>query len=269
MKLYFPHFEDLSTNNKIKDKHFEIIRAMMCEKLIAINNNPNLTKELIEEHLHLVKDETSFYVSEKASDCIIITFKFNLFELFDCEFDLSMYVYYDDTGQQTHYTAQYKGDLMESTLINYLNLNHFNNGANQLEFYIQKDYYGSTYAIKQKHWVILLHLRKIANMTYFFDKDHKICRKTFELKNIVKSSGTSYSLNSNGDVETEMMLLRFTKHVMNVKSEVDSSFFNPKTINLEDNNWFKVVNNSFYDNFNGDNKVAFMDYLKLIEMIEI
>jgi hypothetical protein len=89
------------------------------------------------------------------------------------------------------------------------------------------------------------------------------------LKNIVKSNATSYSLNSNGDVASELMLLRFTKHVMNVKAEVDSSFFDPKTINLEDNNWLKVVNKSFYDNLNGDNKVAFMDYLKLIEMIEI
>jgi hypothetical protein len=269
MKLYFPNFEELSKNNKLKDKHFEIVRAMMCEKLIAINNNPNLTKELIKEHLDLVKDETSFYVSGKSSDCIVITFKFNLFELFNCEFELPIYVYYNEKGQQTHYSALYKGESFESTLINHLNLNHFNKEGNELEFHLQKDYYGSAYAIKQKHWVILLHLRKMSSMTYFFDKNHKICRKTFELKNIVKSNATSYSLNSNGDVASELMLLRFTKHVMNVKEEVDSSFFDPKNIDLEDNNWFKVVNKSFYDNFNGDNKVAFMDYLKLIEMIEI
>ena len=269
MKLYFPHFKDLSMNNKLKDKHFEIIRAMMCEKLIAINNNPNLTKELIEEHLDLVKDETSFDVCGKSSDCILITFKFNLFELFECEFDLPIYVYYNEKGQQTHYSALYKGDSLDSTLINYLNLNHFNKDNNELEFYLQKDFYGSAYAIKQKHWVILLHLRKISNMTYFFDKDHKICRKTFELKNIVKSNSTSYSLHFNGDVESEMMLLRFTNHIMKVKKDVDSSFFDYENFNLDDNNWLKIVNKSFYDNFNGDNKVAFMDYLKLIEMIEI
>lgn len=269
MKLYFPHFEDLYTNNKLKDKHFEIVRAMMCEKLIAINNNPNLTKELIEEHLHLEKNETSFYSSEKTKDCMTITFKFNLFELFDCEFELPIYVYYGENGQQTHYSALYKGDSLDSTLINYLNLNHFNKEGNELEFHLQKDFYGSAYAIKQKHWVMLLAIRKISNMTYFFDKDHKICRKTFEIKQLVKSSATSYSLDSNGDIATEAMLLRFTKHVMNRKAEVDSSFFDPETINLEDNNWFKVVNKSFYDNLNGVNKVAFIDYLKLIEMIEI
>lgn len=269
MKLYFPHFEDLSMNNSLKDKHFEIIRAMMCQKLIAINNNPNLTKELIEEHLHLVKDETSFHINEKASDCIVITFKFNIFELFNCEFNLPIYVYYDEKGQQTHYSALYKGDSRDSTLINYLNLNHFNKEGNELEFQLQKDFYGSTYAIKQKYWVMLLAIRRISNMTYFFDKDHKICRKKFELKHLVKSTTSSYSLNSNGDVESELMLLRFTKHVMNVKADVDLSFFDPKNIDLEDNNWFKVVNKSFYDNLNGVNKVAFMDYLKLIEMIEI
>ena len=106
-------------------------------------------------------------------------------------------------------------------------------------------------------------------MTYFFDKDHKICRKTFVLKNIVKSNSISYSLHSNGDVESEMMLLRFTNHIMKVKKDVDSSFFDYENFNLDDNNWLKIVNKSFYDNFNGDNKVAFMDYLKLIEMIEI
>lgn len=269
MKLFFPHYEDLSTNKKLKDTHFEIVRTMMCEKLIAINNNPNLTKSLIEEHLDLVKKETFFNVSEKNTDCIVITFKFNLFELFNCEFELPIYVYYDEKGQQTHYSAQYNGESRDSTLINYLNLNHFNKEGAELEFYLQKDYYGSSYAIKQKHWVMLLSIRKISNMIYFFDKDHEICRKKFELKHLMKPMTTSYTLNSNGDIASELMLLRFTKHVLNVKAEVDSSFFDPKNIELEDNNWFKVVNKSFYDNFNGDNKVAFIDYLKLIEMMEI
>lgn len=269
MKLFFPHFKELSTNKKLKDKHFEIVRSMMCEKLISINNNPELTPELIEEHLHLEKESTYFSISEKKDDFITVTFKFNLFELFDCEFELPIYVYYDEKGQQTHYSALYKGESLNSTLINHLNLNHFNKESNELEFHLQKDFYGSAYAIKQKHWVMLLAIRKMSNMTYFFDKDHKICRKTFELKHLVRSNATSYSLNSNGDVATEVMLLRFTKHVMNMKAEVDSSFFNHENIDLEDNNWFKVVNKSFYDNFNGDNKVAFMDYLKLIEMMEI
>lgn len=269
MKIIFPHFKDLSKNNTLKDKHFEIVRAMMCEKLISINNNPELTNDLIKEHLHLDQDETSFYVNEKANDCIIVTFKFNLFELFNCEFELPIYVYYNEDGQQSHYSAQYKGDLLDSTLINYLNLNHFNKDPSQLEFHLQKDYYGSAYAIKQKNWVVLIALRKFVSMTYFFDQDHKVFRKTFEIKHLGKSSGTSYSLNSNGDIDAEMMLLRFTKHIMNVKADVDSSFFDYNNLNFEDNNWFKVVNKSFYDNLNGENKVGFMDYLKLIEMMEI
>lgn len=105
-------------------------------------------------------------------------------------------------------------------------------------------------------------------MTYFFDRDHKICRKTFEIKQLGASKGTSYSLNSNGDIESEIMLLNFAKHIVNTKEEVDSSFFDHTILNVEDNQWLKVVNKSFYDNFNGENKIAFIDYLKLIEMIE-
>lgn len=267
MKLFFPHFKELSTNNKLKDKHFEIVRTLMCRKLASINNNPQLTPELIEEHLHLEKDETSFYVSEKADDCIIITFKFNLFELFDCEFDLPIYVYYDAKGQQTNYSAQYKCDLTSPKLINHLNLNHFNKD-HKLEFYLQEDYYGAAYSIKHNNWVNIIKLRKLTSMTYFFDKEHKICRKTFEIKQLGTSKGTSYSLNSNGDIASEIMLLNFAKHIVNIKEDVDSSFFDHTSLNLEDNQWLKVVNKSFYENFNGENKVAFIDYLKLIEMIE-
>lgn len=273
MKLFFPHFKELSTNKKLKDKHFEIVRAMMCEKLISINNNPELTKDLIEEHLHLEKEETSFSISEKKDDFITVTFKFNLFELFDCEFELPIYIHYDEKGRQNNYTSYYTGNSRESTLIKHLNLNNFNNENDELSFYLQKDFKGAAYSIKKKNWIILLHLRKVTHMTYFFDKDHKICRKSFELRNLGANKGelqgASYSVNADSNIETELMLLRYTKHILNEKQEVDSSFFNSENLNLEDTYWFKVINTSFYDNWNGDNKVAFMDYLKLIEMMEI
>lgn len=280
MKLFFPHYKELSTQQKLKARHFEIVRALMLEKLISINNNPNLTNDMLKEHLHLEENKTAFYANEKTKDFIEITFTFNLFELFDCCFDLKIYVHYDETGRQTHYTPHYKEDKtkhIDTKLSNHLNINHFKNDGMKLEFYILDVDSDTSYSLIKDHCFRTPEVSNniknktyfINSMDYFFDKDHRICRKTFETKKFGNECGIKYYLNEYGQPEYELLLIKFVNHIYNVKEDIDDSFLNYESVNFEDTHWFKVVNKSFYDNLNGQNRIAFLDYLKLIEMLEI
>lgn len=276
MKLFFPHYKELSTKEMLKPRHFQIMHALMCEKLNAINNNPDITMELIQEHLHLEESETSFYANEKTKDCITITFTFNLYELFDCRFEMPIYVHYDENGRQTHYSSNYEGGTSETGLIKHLNIDHFNDPSMTLNFYLDMEFGGSTYVLVKKNCFKTPDLiDKIKaktyysnSMCYFFDKEHKLCKKSFETKKVLEGRSSNYYVDDFGTPQSELLLVSFVNHVNSIKTDVDTSFLDYASIDFEDTHWFKSVNKIFYDNFNGPNKVAFMDYLKLIEMIE-
>ena len=175
-----------------------------------------------------------------------------------------------------HIIVLYEGGQSETGLIKHLNIDHFNDPSMNLNFYLDTDLTDSIYSLIKKHCFktpdLLDKIKKqqfhANSMTYFFDKDHKICKKNFETKNFLESSGVKYYLDDYGTPENELLLIKFVNHVNAMKTDVDASILDYSSIDFENRNWFKIVNKIFYENLNGPNKVAFMDYLKLIEMIE-
>lgn len=273
MKLTFPHYDELKGTHAFSADFLHRIKSMMCEKILHINRNPSLTRALIEEHLHLNNEDTSIFFPDDKKE-IIASLSFNLFELFDCEFDLKIHIYYDKDGKVLNYTATYGATSNDdSRLMENLNLDSFNNNTYELFFHLQKSYHGESYSLKTRHHIQLgdMQAMMILHLTYHFDSNHEIFKKTVEVKHIFKNKrkdNSKYTIEGLITVENELLLLNFMFNIINLKAEIDSSYINHDDVNLESYYWFKVIQRSFEYNMQENRRVAFLDYLTVLAMLK-
>lgn len=267
MNLFFPNYEDFKTNKLIKDRHYEIIFEMFSKKLMLMNNNPNLNNEDILKNLILKKENTSFYISSNYKT--FISLKFN-FTFFDCNIYLPMHVYYDETGKNTHYLSSYEGLSKEKYLKEILNINHFKNENDCLHFSLNDNHLDYIYKIKKdNHIKNPLNTNLLIELTYCFDKDHKVIRKVFESKDFKKNQSISYSLDAFNNFKTETMFLIYLKHILKEKENVDPIYINYSEINFNDSNWMNQIEEDYRKRLNRENNDLFLTNLNILEMIEI
>jgi len=272
MKLNFPHYDELKSLHTFNEDFLHRINSMMCEKILHINKNPLLTKELVEEHLHLDNEETTivFPIGKKEA---IAVFSFNLFELVDCQFEIRLHIYYDKEGKTLNYTATHEESLNgDSRLMEYLKLNQFNKDNYELTFHLQKNYHGESYCLKTRHHIRMGDMQAMTlHLTYHFDQEHNIFKKTVESKYLLnnkRKDNSKYTIEGLINVENELLLLSFIFNIVNLKSEIDPSYINYDDVNFQSYYWFKVIQRSFEYNMKEDRRVAFLDYLTVLEMLK-
>lgn len=272
MKLTFPDYDELKNSHSFNAEFLHRIHSMMCEKILNMNRNESLTRELIEEHLHLNNEETSiiFPIDKKEA---IASFHFNFFELFNSEFDLKIHIYYDKDGKALNYTATHEESLNgDSSLMENLKLNTFNKTNYELIFHLQKNYHGESYCLKARHHIRVGDMQAITlQLTYHFDNNHEIFKKTVESKylfNNKRKDNSKYTIEGLITAENELLLLNFMFNIVNFKSDIDPSYINYNDVNFQSYYWFKVIQRSFEYNMKEDRRVSFLDYLTVLEMLK-
>jgi hypothetical protein len=280
-KLEFPHLDTIfklklndeddftsALYHQLDNSHFETLHHLMADKLIALNNNPFYTPDMIKEHLDLKRSATYINVS-RDKDILKFHYDFNLFELFDFEMKILLQVYYTADGIPKNYTSHYLETDCDALLLNKFNINHFMDNSSKLEFSLFENKSDSLYTLSKSHYIDITRLNKqVVTLKYQFNTDHKVVVRHFETKDLFKKETVGYPTKGYKDINIELLLVKFINHVIAVKQEVDSSFLNFNEVDFHNPDWFKVIEKNFSDNMAGTKRVAFLDYLKLIDMIE-
>jgi len=263
MKIEFPHYEAICQDSTLATNNKEIIRSLMCEKLIQMNNNKKMTREYIEKNLTFDVNKVRLFNNKEL--CAVEY----LFQLETVTMRLTVYINFNREGIYRDWNAQYLGSSVNNKLMNLLNINHFEDSYSRLDFSL------STYKGDETNYQIIKEYDiKIAEsplnkniVKYSFNKNHVMFLRGFEYKNANYS--TNYSFAGYEKFETELMLLKFVKHVTKEREHVDPSFFNHTNFDFSKQDWFEKVEKVFFRNLTGDKRTAFLDYMKLIDMIEI
>lgn len=267
MNLFFPNYEDFKTNKLIKDRHYEIVFEMFSKKLMLMNNNTNLNNEDILKNLILKKENTSFHIPSNYQTFISLSFHFSFF---DCNIYLPLHVYYDDNGKNTHYLSNCKSLLREIPFKDILNIDHFKNTGDYLQFDLNDNHLDYIYKIKKdNHIKNPLNPKLLIELTYCFDKDHKVIRKVFESKDFKKNQSDSYSMDAFDNIKAETMFLIYIQHIFREKENVDPVYINYSEINFNDSNWMKKIEEEYRKRLNSKNNDLFLTNLNILEMIAL
>lgn len=264
MNLSFPDYKELTSEESLNPRYSQIVHTLICEKLNEINNNLEFNESLIVENLKIVGHKIHFY---PIKDFVIINFDV---VFFDFKFRIPMTISFDESGKYTTWESRYVGSIKRSEMMHMLNLDHFNDGQSYLEFYLNKSELEEGYEIVKHDYIKTPMSRsKTVTLRYFFDKHHKIKYRKFKTIDADTESETSYSFEDFENLETEHLFLMFLNHIINQKETVDTTFVNYARIDFNKPEWFKKVHNMFLNALTGDKRNAFLDYMKVIDMMTI
>lgn len=264
MSLKFLNYYELEQSPDLSQAQKDIVQSMLCEKFIKMNNNPALNAELITKNINIINVNTNFY---KSKD--FITFKFFI-DFFDITFELSVTAYFTNTGRYTEWHSYYTGSLRYPQLMNILNINHFDDGKSYLEFSLKNDNENEVYAIiKSDNIRTPLYPQKRTTLKYYFNKYHTVHCKSVETKDSKSTCTSSYSIEGFEKVESEILFLKFLQHIMAERENVDAEFIDYSVFDFEDNYWTKKAHQMFFRTLIGDKRVAFLDYMKIVDMMTI
>lgn len=266
MSLTFLNYYELEKSPDLTDIQKDILQSMLCDKFNFMNNNPELNREIIRKNVEIINTNTHFYKSKEYV-------KFNLYiKFFDFTFILEVTAYFNNAGQYTQWLSYYEGDPRYPEIMNILNINHFNDAYSHLEFSLKDDIINEVYTIIKLNDIKLPdYPKKRLKLKYYFNKMHTVHCKSFETINFsINGAGTSsYSLDGFEKVSSEILLIRFLKHIANESEMIDLDFINYTKINFDDTNWIKKAHQRFLRLLTGDKRNAFLDYMKLIDMMTI
>lgn len=260
MCLSFPNYDELVSNPNIaKDQEGKVL-GLLCDKFEKMNNNQNITNEDIQKNLGIYGTTTQFYNSK---DYCTINFAVNFF---DCYIVIPVHLYFNQHGQYNRWHSDYKGSTHDLSLMTLLNINHFNDNHSKLEFSLEPD--PTVYEITKENYIKTPeHPRIRTTLKYRFDINHKVYLRGFESK--TNNSSSNYSMEGFDKFETELMFLKFIKHVTTEKEAVDSSFIDYNKIDFTQSEWMREVHKHFFRSLTGDKRTAFLDYMNVIDMIAI
>lgn len=266
MSLTFPNYYELEKSPNLTDIQKDILQSMLCDKFTIMNNNHELNKEIIKKNVKIINTVTNFYKSKEY-----VTF--NLYvNFFDFTFCLAVNAYFNNIGQYTQWLSYYEGDSRYPEIMNILNINHFNDANSHLEFSLKDDALNEVYTIIKLNDVKLPdYPKKRLKLKYYFNKNHTVHCKSFETVNYsVNGAGTSsYSIEGFEKVASEILFLKFLRHITNEQEHTDIDLINYNTFNFDDANWVKKAHATFFRLLTGDKRVAFLDYMKMIDMLTI
>jgi len=266
MSLTFSNHYELEKFPNLTDNQKDILQSMLCDKFAIMNNNPKLNKEIIKENVKIINTNTNFYKSKEY-----VTF--NLYvKFFDFTFCLAVNAYFNNSGQYTQWLSYYEGDPRYPEIMNILNINHFKDDRSHLEFSLKDDSINEVYTIIKLNDVKLPdYPKKRLKLKYYFNKNHTVHCKSFETVNYtVNGAGTSsYSIDGFEKVSSEILFLSFLRHITNAQEHTDIGFIDYNTFNFDDTYWAKKAHATFFRLLTGDKRVAFLDYMKMIDMINI
>jgi hypothetical protein len=263
MYLSFPNYEELSSNpNLAKDQEGKVWE-LLYEKFVKMNNNPNITDEDIQSNLGIYGTTTKFY---NTKDYCTVNFAVNFF---DCYIVIPVHLYFNQHGKYNRWHSTYMGSKNDLSLMNLLNINHFNDDLSKLEFSLDEDANNKTvYEIIKENYIKTPEYPKIrTTLKYRFDTEHKVYLRGFESK--INNSSSNYSMEGFEKFETELMFLKFVKHVITERDSVDSAFINYNDIDFTKSEWMREVHKHFFRSLTGDKRTAFLDYMNVIDMIAI
>lgn len=257
MKFWNPDYKELSTEKVLKSEHIEIVHALICDKLNAINNNVALNKNLIIESLKIVDHQIHSYSIEEF---VIINFDIVLFDL---KFRIPFTIFFNADGKFKKWKSRYVGSIKRSEIMKLLNLDHFDDGHSYLEFHLDNSELELGYQIVKHDYIQtpMSHLKTVT-LIYYFDNSHKVKYKKFKTTDNNTMHETIYSFKGFEKLKTERLFLMFVNHIIIQKESVDAMFFNYSKLDFSKPEWFKKVYNAFLNALKGDN-------IKLIEMMTI
>lgn len=263
MAIKFPNYEDICNDSTSVNEAAAKVKERICQKIIAINNNKALSARDIERNLDLKHIDVQIL---KTKDfCVVYYF----FELYNVGIKISLHINFDKNGDFTRWHAHYSGSNLKHDLENLLNINHFNDTLSYLQFSLniyEGDEYN--YELRRERDIRIPddpHARVF--IKYSFNADHVMYMRGFEQRG--QNQSTSYCFEGYEKFETELMLLKFVKHVVKDKESANTFFVNYKDLDFSKADWFKKVEKMFMHNLISDKRAAFLDYMKLIDMIEI
>lgn len=263
MTIKFPNYEDICKDSTLVNEHTEKVKELVCQKIISLNNNKTLSANDIESNLNLKSVDVKIL---KTTDFCVVDY---LFELNNIPIKIPLHINFNKSGIFTHWHASYHGSSFDHNLENLLNINHFNDNLTWLRFSLNM-YEGDDWnydLIRERDIRIPDDPHNRVILKYCFNTNHVMYMRRFEQR--VQNQSTSYCFEGYEKFETELMLLKFVKHIVKDKESADSSFINYKDLDFSKADWFKKVEKMFKNNLISDKRSAFLDYMKLIDMIEI
>lgn len=263
MYLSFPNHDELSRNPNLAKNQEGKVWELLYEKFEKMNNNPAITAEDIQKNLRIYGTTVSFY---GTMDFCTVNFAVSFFE---CTITIPIHLYFNQNGQYNKWHSTYKGSSNDTSLMDLLHINHFNDNYSKLEFSLKPDTTNKiVYEIIKTDYIKTPEYPKIkTNLKYRFDCNHKVYLRGFECK--MNNSSSNYSMEGFEKFKTELMFLKFIKHVITERDSVDADFINYNDIDFTQSDWMRDVHKYFFRNLTGDKRTAFLDYMNVIDMIAI
>lgn len=263
MDLSFPNYNELKHNPSLAKDQEGRVWTLLCDKFEKMNNTPTLSRETIENNLCIYGTTTKFF---NSNDYATVSFAI---KFFDCCIVIPVHLYFNEDGQYNRWHSIYRGSIHDLSLMDFLNINHFKDKHSKLEFSLKPDKSNQTvYEIIKESYIITQEHPKIQTvLKYSFDCEHNVHLRGFESKQ--HNSSSNYSMGGFDKFETELMFLKFIKHVAIEKEKVDPDFLNYDLIDFKQTNWLSYVCKDFENNLIGEKRTAFLDYMKVIDMMII
>lgn len=263
MYLTFPNHDELLKNPNLAKNQEGKVWELLCEKFEKMNNNPEITAEDIKKNLGIYGTTTSFYGSK---DFCTVNFAVSLF---DCKIMIPVHLYFNQQGKYNEWHSTYTGSSTDTSLMDLLNINHFNDNCSRLDFSLKPDTTNTTvYEIVKVDYIKTPEYPKIrTNLKYRFDCHHKVYLRGFETK--MNNSSSNYSMVGFEKFATDLMFLKFLKHVTIEGDNVDPAFLNYSAIDFTQSEWMREVYKDFFRSLTGDKRTAFLDYMNVIDMMAI
>lgn len=263
MYLSFPNYDEFSRNPNLAKNQEDKVWKLLCEKFEKMNNNPKLKIEDFQKNIIIYGTWTKFYDS---NEFCVVNFATSFF---DYTITISVRLYFNQHGKYIEWNLYYEDSSKDQKMMNFLEINHFNDSDSRLSFSLNSDKINKTvYEIIKENYIKTPEYPNTKTIIkYCFDVNHKVYLRRFESK--TNNSRLIYSLEGFEKFETELMFLKFVKHVIIERDFADSVFVNYKDIDFRQSEWIGEVNKQFLRNLTGDKQTAFLDYMNVIDMMAI